>query len=323
MKKLLKNILAVVILYFLARYLSQHWQELKVLLKFGPVELLLLCVATALGTMNNSRINQLLLRALGTKAFFWDLVLLQNTTRLLNYVPMKAGTIFRGNYLKRRYGLSYTHYTAFFAYFTFLMTLAAAVVGFCGIIIVYGYSRVESKILIAFFLVLIIGSLFILFVPLPVPAATGRFSQLLRNFLMGRKNISRNAPVVGICLIHLLGTFVLSATRLGIIYHSMDMDIHPVGYLILGALGYASLILGLTPGALGIREVVLGAGAVAVGVPLQVGLLAAMFDRAIIISWTLVIGGLCTIWLWRRCPTDFKNSGDLNNSRRLNKEREK
>ena len=106
--------------------------------------------------------------------------------------------------------------------------------------------------------------------------------------------------------------FLLTAVRLGIIYNSMGKNIHAGGYLILGALGFVVLFISLTPGSLGIRELVLGFGAVVLGVPLEVGILAAMIDRAIILSYAFVAGGVCTLWLWRKSPADFKEQQQNN-----------
>jgi len=64
---------------------------------------------------------------------------------------------------------------------------------------------------------------------------------------------------------------------------------------------------------LGIRELVLTFGAVVLGVPGKVGLLAAMIDRAIIISYAFVVGGICTVWLWHRSPADFKKPQENSN----------
>ncbi|MCK4998562.1 MAG: hypothetical protein KAS23_03470, partial [Anaerohalosphaera sp.] len=89
--------------------------------------------------------------------------------------------------------------------------------------------------------------------------------------------------------------------------------------LVLGAVGFGSVVLGLTPGSLGIREVLLGSAAVVIGIPLEVGILAAMFDRAIMLSWTFVVGGSCALWLWREDPQDFK---DASQSTGLKKQRQ-
>ena len=50
----------------------------------------------------------------------------------------------------------------------------------------------------------------------------------------------------------------------------------------------------------------LGAGAVLPGVHLKVGMLAAVVDRAISMSYIFVVGGGCTLSLRRKSSADFK-----------------
>jgi uncharacterized membrane protein YbhN (UPF0104 family) len=304
--KWLKNILAVIILGFLLWYLARHWEELKALLKLSPEQLFVMYCLWFLLSLTSARVVQCLLNALETKTAFWDMVLLHNATLLLNYAPMKFGTIFRANYLKRHYGLSYAHFATFFLYIMFLMTATAAIIGLAVLLIVYGLGGYENKVLALVFAITIIVSLLFLFVPLPIPAGQGRLSTTLRNFLTGRRRVSKERKTILIAVAYLVVNFFLAAARLWIIYNSMGKSIHVGGYLILGGLGFVVLFIALTPGSLGIRELVLGFGAVVLGVPLEVGILAAMIDRAIIISYAFVAGGVCTVWLRHKSPADFK-----------------
>ena len=50
----------------------------------------------------------------------------------------------------------------------------------------------------------------------------------------------------------------------------------------------------------------LGFGAVVLGIPLEVGILAAIIDPAVIFSYTLIAGGICTIRLWHKPAIKFK-----------------
>ena len=86
------------------------------------------------------------------------MVLLQNAANLLNYVPMKFGTIFRANYLKRHYGLSYTKFSVFFVYLTLLMIATASAVGLLVLIFVYDIMKYETQVLAITFALLLIGS---------------------------------------------------------------------------------------------------------------------------------------------------------------------
>ena len=106
-------------------------------------------------------------------------------------------------------------------------------------------------------------------------------------------------------------SFVLTSIRLWIIFRGLGYEIDAEGYLVLGATGFAAAIMGLTPGALGIRELLLGGSSVMLGIPLEIGLTAAMFDRAIMLSWTFVVGGACTVWFWIKYPSDFRKAKEV------------
>jgi len=305
-RRWLKNIIGLIILGFLLWYLAGHWEQLKALLKLSPERLFVMYCLWFLLSLTSARVVQCLLNALKTKTGFWDMVRLHNATILLNYAPMKFGTLFRANYLKRHYGLSYAHFATFFLYTMFLMTSTAAIIGLAVLLTIYGLGGYENKVLALVFAITIIVSLLFLFVPLPIPGGQGRLRTALRNFLSGRSQVSKERKTILIAVAYLVVNFFLAAVRLWIIYNSMGKSIHVGGYFILGALDFVVLFIALTPGSLGIRELVLGFGAVVLGMPFEVGILAAMIDRAIIISYAFVAGGICTVWLWHKSPTDFK-----------------
>ena len=311
MSRYIKNMLALIILAFFAWYLAKNYNDLKALLCLSAYQLVLLYALCAVQVFSSACVVKILLGAIKVKTSLWDMVLLQNASVLLNYLPMKFGTLFRANYLKHRYGLSYSHFATFFMYMTFLMTAAASIVGLTVLLLVYGLQEHENKILFFVFLVCIAISLMFLFIPLPVPKGNRRFVTLLRNFLISRKNVFENKKAITIALLFLVLNFVLSAFRLGIIYGTLDLDINPAGYLILGAIGYVVLFISITPGAIGLRELFIGSGAVVIGVSLKSGILGAVIDRAVILSFMLVIGGGCTLWLWHKYPCDFKKGKDI------------
>ncbi len=311
MTKWLKNILAVIVLSCLIWYLMAHWQLLKELLRLNPKHLLILFCLLFLVRLTTSCAVQSLLAALSIKTRLRDMFWLQNATLLLNYAPMKFGTIFRANHLKRHYGLAYSHFATFYLYILFLMTATAATVGMIVLVTVYTLNGYESKIMAMIFLITILSSLVFLFVPLPIPAGQRRFIAIIRNFLTSRAGIAKQRKTILVSTVLLAVNYLLTALRIGIIYHSMGIDVHPAGFLVLGALGFVTLFISITPGSLGIREFVLGAGAVVLGLPLEVGVMAAMIDRAILISYAFTVGGGSTLYLWCKSPADFKQQSTI------------
>jgi uncharacterized membrane protein YbhN (UPF0104 family) len=310
MLKWLKYIIGVIIIFFLMRYLAQHWQEVKALLKLDVFELAVIYFVSFVGSLNSAMMARIILKPMGVIALFWDMVMLQNACLLLNYVPMKFGTFFMANYLKKHYSLKYSHFGTFSVYLTLLMCAVAALIGMFGLISVYGLADVQKQILAGVFLVCFIVSVFFMFVPLPVTTGTSRLAIILRDFLDSRRVVTQDKKALFMAVFSLLFSFVVTSVRLAVIYHSIGRDIHPVGYFVLGALGYMMMFVNLTPGALGIREAALSAGAVVLGVPPEVGVTAAIIDRAVILSWAFVVGGICAGWLWHKSPADFRKDNN-------------
>jgi uncharacterized membrane protein YbhN (UPF0104 family) len=306
MFKWLKYLLGLVIVIFLLWYLAGHWQDVRALLKLNGFELAVIYFVSFIGILNSAVVVRAILKPMGIRALFLDMVLLQNACLLLNYVPMKFGTLFMANYLKRHYGLKYSQFGTFSVYLTLLLSAVASLTGIIAMIFVYGLADVQKQLLTAVFLICLVASILLILVPLPVPKGTSRLAIVLRDFLIGRKAIAQDTKALFVVGFFLLFNFVLTSIRLAVIYHSMNVKVHPAGFLVLGALGFILMFINITPGALGIREAVLGAGAVVLGVPLEAGVTAAIIDRAITLSWAFVVGGACTGWLWHKSPADFR-----------------
>ena len=309
MSKWIRNIVAFAVLACLSWYLVVHREELGHLFRLRPGHVAVMFVVIFLQASCTVYVIQSLLKLLKTKTSFWEMFLLQSTVVLLNYVPMKFGTVFRANYLKRHYGFKYAHFATFFLYLTFLMTVVASAISLIVLVAVYKVSSYESKMLAGLLAIVLVVSMLFLFFPLPVPKGSHRIIVTLRNFLSGRRDVmsSRNVFLVNTSVLAI--SFVLASFRLAIIYRGLQQEINPAGFLVLGSLGCVTLFFSFTPGALGIRELILGLGGVALGVPAQVSILAAMIDRAIIITYTFIVGGGCSIALWRRNPAEFKREG--------------
>ena len=309
MTKWLRNILAAAIIVALFWYLLKHRHELEqALSNLTILQLAALYPLVLAQVLCSAAVVRTLLAALKTKTTLLDMFLLHNATVLLNYLPMKFGTVFRAAYLKRHHGLSYARFGTFFVHLMLLMTAVAAAVGLVALVAAYGIAGWERKILTLLFLVSLLGSLCMIFTPLPIPKGPGRLSSVVRSFLTGRTDVVRSRAALATGAVLLTANYAMTSVRLWIIYAGMGEQIHPAGYLVLGAIGFAVMFVSFTPGALGIREAVLGAAATVLGVPLEVGILAAVIDRAVVFSFAFTVGGICALYLWRKSPGDFRKS---------------
>ena len=307
LKSTVKYVLALTITVFLCVYLARHWQELKSLSNITLPKIIFMYSITLLTTFIAGLANKLLLNSLNTRTKFLDMVLLHNAVYLLNYVPMKFGTLFRANYLKKHYNLSFAHFGTFFMYLTLIMTFTAPMTGIIVLLSLCDIKLWPVQILSLVFIFFLVISFIFLFVPVSQIKGRNKIIITINNFLKGRNDVIKDKKTLLFCAILMNINFVLGSIRPGIIYNSLGQNVHPAGFLILGAVGYFLMFITLTPGSIGIRELVLGAASVVIGVPMQVGIPAAMIDRAIAVTYSFVAGGLCAIYLWNKNPQDFKN----------------
>lgn len=298
----------MIISAFLIGYLVRNWGELKSLLSMSFSQLICLYLISTVGALVSGLNTIILLKSVGTQTKFWDMVILQNVVYLFNYVPMKLGTLFRANYLKKHYGLSYTHFSVFFVYLALIMTLTAPIVGIIVLLFLYPLNSWDVQVLLAVFTFSFIVSFILLFVPVPLPKGENKFSQMLKSFLAGRAEVIKNKKALLYNVLLMNVNFILSSARLGVIYYSLGQQVHPAGFLVLGAVGYFLMFVSITPGSIGIRELVLAATSLVIGIPFKVSVPAVMIDRAIAITYSFVIGGLCAIYLWHKSPQDFRKN---------------
>ena len=303
-KILLKITLTLLVIGFLVGYIIYNWEQLQNLnrLQFQDLAgMYLLClVQMALTSICIQRI----LHSLEVRIGFGEMFMLHNSTLLLNYVPMQFGTLFRAAYLKKRFGFSYTNFVAFFLYLTVMMLFCSVFAGEVILVSVYGLEQLSHKIIAIIFTLIILFCLIALFCPLPVPKHETRLTYWLNRFLMGRNQICRDRSTVMVCAVMLLISYVCVALRLWLLYHSLGQSVNPAGFFLLGSLGYIAIFVSLTPGGLGVRELILAGGAMILDIPFEIGAVAVLIDRAVLLSYAVVMGGISTTVLWPRAHLD-------------------
>ncbi len=298
----IRNIVGLVIIAGLVYYLFTRRLELEHLVAIQPGVLALAYVAAFTGTLIAAAGVQALLRTLSPTIGYVEMLVLNTAAVFLNYLPMKAGTIVRANYLRRRHGLTYSKFGVFFIFRSLLAGATSAGVSVIILLVVFDPSKPEVQLLCLVFLAVLAGTGILLFVPLPTPTGGSKLAASLRSFLLGRHQLGQNRKALTISTGLLIANFCVDAVRLHLVYRSLGVELHPAAYLVLAGVGFVVMITGLTPGGLGLREVMLGAAGALLGTTGELGVLAALVDRALLMTWTLTAGGACATVLWLRYP---------------------
>lgn len=296
----LKSALGVVLLAAVAVYVVRNAEALRDLPSLPPAAWLAVVALTAAIGVTSVLAVQGMLAAVGAATRFGEMFVLHNAAYLLNLLPAKPGTLLRATYLRRHHDFSFPRFGVFAIGLTLLTILVSAVVGLVSLLLVYGLDRVADRIFAALLAACAAGSAVFLVVPVPAPAWPGRVGEALREVVAARTEVRRRPRGLLVPGAWLLAGYLLTAVRFGVIYTGLGFDVHPGGLLLLGALGQVSALVSLTPGALGVRELLVGGGATVLGISVEAGLLVALIERAVSLAWAAVVGVPSAVWVWRR-----------------------
>lgn len=293
-------VVAIALLAAAGAYVFSHRGELTSLGRLSAAELLLIYLVCLVGTLVSGRMLQLILRGLATPASFADMVLLQNAATVAGLMPFKGGAVLRALYLRRRYGMELARLGLFLLFFAVLTTAVSCFIAAVSLVLTPEASGAGRTPLVLALAVLCVVSFAALLVPVPQRLHERLPWERLRHFLGMRRDFLRQPgawmELVGLSVAH----FLLTALRLGILFRGLDVELSSAGVVAVAALGNAASLLALTPGALGVREIALGGAAAALSIPLEVGLLGGLLERAINLSWAVVVGLPSAYWLLRR-----------------------
>ena len=308
MRKWLKSVIGLLILGFLLCYLWSRRDQMTGLFNFQSYQILSLYLLVTFDTLNTARMVQVLVGRFQSRIKLVRMAVLQSSVMLLNYVPMKFGTVFQAHHLKTFYGLSYSGSVAIFAYRMFITALITGLFGFVTLCVGYGVASYEAAVLAVVFGLLFVVSLIGLFFPVSIPGSSNRFLAKLQYLFDQKNRLSRQKGLFVTCIVHLSVGFGITSCRFLVIYKSLGYDLSFVEGLFLGTVGAGAVLLGLTPGGLGLRELLLSAVSTLLDIPMEIGVLAAMLDRAVLFSWEFTVGGVSALWLWNKDSTDFKKA---------------
>lgn len=296
----IKAALAVLLLGLILVYLANNAAELERLPRFGASTWAGILGITALGTLLSALSVQSLLAVLGVGTGFLEMYWLHSAAYLMNLLPGRLGTVLRAHYLKKHHRLSYTRFGLFALYLSLLTSLMTALVGLVCLVAVYGLDATAHRVSALLLGGSVLLTATLLFLPLPLPAWRGRVAGLVARLLAARGELlgrwrDLRSPALWVFVVYLLGVW-----RLGLIYEGLGLEARLEGLLLLGALGQLTLLVNLTPGGLGLRELLLGMGGTVLGVPMEAGLLAALIERAVGLGWAFLVGFPCAVWALRR-----------------------
>jgi len=179
-------------------------------------------------------------------------------TSLGNYLlPFKGGAGLRGIYLKKYHDFPYTYFLTALVATSIIIFFVNSGIGVAGMYLVYAYYKIFNWIIFAtlgvfFFLFLAI----IIFSP-KVPSFRSNFLNKISSAINTWHDIKKGTSVMfKILLIALLHAF-FNILIIFFAFRSFSLNISLIQTMIIGSLSILSILIGITPGSLGINEAVI------------------------------------------------------------------
>jgi uncharacterized membrane protein YbhN (UPF0104 family) len=260
----------------------------------------------------NGMQNIFLYRSLGAEISYRDGFLLTAASTLANQLPISGGIISKGFYLKRKYDLSYTK----FASSTIALFICfVAVNGFIGIPILFYWILFEKiavhPVLLTVYL-LMAACLLIFWLPLDRIKIPEKIRNWGHQAIEGWMLISRN-PVL---LFQIIGLqfllMLLLATRYWLAFHMLSQNVTMPQALLFATASILTQLVSIAPGGLGIREVLVGGVASALGFDTGVSVIAVGLDRLVATITIVLLGWISTVILGKQISNTPMKPGDQN-----------
>lgn len=274
---------------FVAHTLWKNRHEVATMPRVGVVEVLLLLALNGVGHVQRTVEFTYMLRKLGVRERFTDGFLLTGAGFLLNHLPFNAGFIMRAVVLRRDHELPYSSYVSLTMVNAVVNLGVGALLGLIGISL--GASDRASPLVSAGLAAVVVGSIVLLYVPASrVPRGNNFVLRQLRKLAEGVAMIRGNGAAVGVMALIATSKVLALSLRFAICFDLLGRSMPMLGVVLVAIVQNLMAIVNLTPGNLGVREIVVSVMAAQLGTSQTIGLAAASIDRVFSLAYALLVG---------------------------------
>ena len=281
-------VLTLAVLVVLSGFLYEHRSYIAESYSLRPGLFGAVAALTLLGLFARGIANRLHFQGLGVGASTADWFRLVTVTSFTNYLPLSAGLVAKAVILKRVYSLPFGQFAVGQ---TTLLVLIVATNGLVGLLLlgIHFPSQLSGVVGLGFGAMLAAGGLLVL-------------PHRLRELLSARwfpfaANVGpearRNWPAVALCQ---LGMLFAAALGLKLCFAMGESNVGLDACLLFTSAAVLARFVTVVPGALGVREFLIGGLAVLTGFDLRDAVIASTLARAAEILVVFVLGGVFT---WR------------------------
>jgi uncharacterized membrane protein YbhN (UPF0104 family) len=286
-KALIRWIIALILLSLIIKFFVNNNDKLSLFLKLQKRDIfLLLALQIAAVIVHAARLKIIAQKFMPKNVSFLKWLQIFTVGRLFNMFVSQSGNLYRTVTLKSKFQLTHTHYiSSLFAYAWIDMTLnlALATICFAATKIDLYFWGIKGYIFLSAITATIITLPFILFyiskIPykthLPFEKITLQLAKLKNGFMA---TIVDYKLILKVLILGLV-SFTIMISTLGIIFQAVDINLNLAQLALIYVILKISIYLILTPGNLGLREILLETVARSIHLPLGYGLVSSIIIR--------------------------------------------
>lgn len=222
-------------------------------------------------------------------------------TRLGNYLlPFKGGAGLRGIYLRKHHDFPYTYFLTALVATSVMVFFVNSSIGVTGMGLVYAYYKIFNWIVFGILGIFFLLCLTIIIFSPKMPNFRSNFLNQISSAINTWHEIKKSTSVVfKLLLIVLLHAF-LNVLIIFFAFRSFSLNVPLTQTMIIASLSVFSMLIGMTPGSLGINEAVIVFSSRLFQITTAQGLLVATLRRIVVLFWVFTLGPIFSYILIRR-----------------------
>lgn len=289
--KTISLIIVVSLIIWAGVYVKNHIDEFGIISSLSSKYFVVLLFLSLLEIILVGLFTKVITETFGVSLKTREWLGLSVATRMVNYLlPFKGGAGLRGVYLKKYHDFPYAYFLTALVATSIIIFFVNSGIGIAGVFLTYVYDKIFNWIvfvtLCVFFLFF---SAIIVFSP-KVPQFRNSFLNQISSAINAWHEVKKSTPVVfKIALIALIHAF-FNVLIIFFAFYSFSLKISLIQAMLIASLSILSILIGITPGSLGISEAVIVFSSRLFQITTAQGLLVATLRRVVILFWVFTLG---------------------------------
>lgn len=221
-------------------------------------------------------------------------------TTMGNYItPFSGGMVARAAYLKHQHEFAYARFATLIASNYLVVFWVVGVVGFSILAVFFPLKEVYLSLALIFLVVSLVISMLILLPNIRLPG-NYRLARILNTSLEGWNIVKNDRRLLAQLVLYTVANILLNGLSFWIAYTALGVQIPFNSALLISLIGIFSVFLNITPGNLGIQEIVVSISSNLLGAGSGEGLIVALIVRTATLLLVFVLGPIFSYILAKR-----------------------